>query len=128
MSVRVDSPLQVGAVTVGDRGLGVTASSVPSVGEDGPAFFYDQITSLGLSTEDVRGLVTVQPVSGSLFAYEDGSFTFSGDESAVSFTYQLYVDGVLTGSPQVVSLTIGPVGPSSGKGSALNSSLRISLV
>lgn len=111
MSIRVDTAqLLSGAIVVGDRGHGVLASGVPSNGEHGPGYLYDQITALGLTTEEVRGTITAFPLSGDLFAYEDSSFTFDAPDGSYSFTYQLYVDGVSTGSPQQVDITVGAAG------------------
>ena len=108
MSIRVDSsPLITSSVVVGDPGHGVIANDVPSTGEDGPGYIYDQVQSLSLTTEEVRGLITTPPASGDLFAYEDSSFTFDAPDGSYSFQYQLYVDGVATGSVQTVNLTIG---------------------
>jgi hypothetical protein len=108
MSVRVDSsPLIASSVVVGDPGHGVIANDVPSTGEHGPGYIYDQVQALGLTTEEVRGLITTPPASGDLFAFEDSSFTFDAPDGSYSFQYQLYVDGVSTGSVQTVNLTIG---------------------
>jgi len=108
MSIRVDaSPLITSSVVVGDPGHGVVASSVPSTGEHGPGYIYDQITALSLTTEEVRGLITAQPSAGTLAAFEDSSFEFDAPDGSYSFSYQLYVDGVLTGTVQTVDLLIG---------------------
>lgn len=108
MSIRVDtSPLIASSVVIGDPGHGVLASEVPSTGEHGPGYIYDQVNGLGLTAEEVRGLITTWPASGTLTAYEDSSFEFDAPDGSYSFQYQLYVDGVATGAVQTVDITIG---------------------
>jgi len=106
LSLRVDSsPLIAGALVVGSCGLGVLADSIPSTGDSGPSFLYNDISLPSDAGKEVRGLITSWPVSGALFAWEDGSFTYSGPSG--SFSYQLYVDGAAVGAPVAVSLTVG---------------------
>lgn len=110
MSVLFDTPLIVGKVLFTTAPFGIAASSINNGGEDGPAYIYDQITLLGLTAELVRGEVVTWPATGTLRVYEDTSFVYtpSGD-GASFFEYQLYVDGVATGTVQRVDLSTGVV-------------------
>ena len=109
--LRLDTaPLIAGKLVVGNSGLGVLASDVPTEGEDGPGFASTQVTALGLASESVRAEILEFPATGIFAAYEDTSFSFVGDEGTHTFTYQLYVDGISTGNPQIVSLTFGSGG------------------
>jgi hypothetical protein len=106
MSLRVASTSLIpGALVVGDRGLGVLGSEVPSTGESGPGYLYNDLSLPADADKEVCGRVTTWPTGGTLYAYEDSSFTYDGTTD--SFWYQLYVDGVATGSPVQVSLNIG---------------------
>ena len=110
-SCRVDSsPLIAGAVVVGDAGHGVLGSEVPAGGQHGASILYNDLSLPADANREVRALVTAWPASGTLFVYEDGSFTFSAPDGAYSFQYQLYVDGVPVGSPATVALQIGAGG------------------
>lgn len=99
MSLRVDSSLIPGALVVGHRGLGVLGSDIPSTGDNGAGYLYNDLTLPADAGKEVRGLILTQPSAGSLFAYEDSSFEFSGaPDGSYSFAYRLYVDGVDTGT------------------------------
>lgn len=107
MSLRVDtSSLISGALVCGNRGLGVLGSEVPSTGDNGPGFIYNDLTLPADAGKEVRGLIVTPPAAGTLFAYEDSSFTFSAPDGSYSFVYRLYVDGVDQGTA-TVSLTVG---------------------
>jgi len=107
MSIRVDGPLQAGSITIGDVGLGVLASAVPSGGEHGAGFAYDQISALGLSTQEIYARIITPPSAGTFTAFEDTSFELTAPDGDYSFTYQLYVDGVTTGPVQTVNVRVG---------------------
>lgn len=109
-SMRVDSvSLISGSTVVGSRGLGVVASSVPSSGANGPSYLYNDLALPADASSEVRGVIETWPLSGTLTAYEDGSFLFSGAADGVyTFTYRLYVDGVDKGTA-TVTITIGTV-------------------
>ena len=99
MSLRVDTSLIPGALVVGHRGLGVLGSDIPSTGDNGAGYLYNDLTLPADAGKEVRGLILTQPSAGSLFAYEDSSFEFSGAPDGIyTFTYRLYVDGVDTGT------------------------------
>lgn len=105
MSIRVDSsPLIPGSVVVGTPGLGVLGSDIPSTGDSGPGYAYEDLIA-GDDTKEIRGLIVSWPTNGTLRAYEDTSFTYDG--SSDTFQYQLYVDGVSRGSVVTHTLLIG---------------------
>ena len=92
----------------GNTGLGVLGSiirSTTATGEFGAGYLYNDLDPGGADdTKEIRGLVITPPTSGSLFAYEDGSFTLSGVVDGVyTFTTMLSVDGVDLGSYTVTS-------------------------
>jgi hypothetical protein len=107
--VRVDTSSWIaGRVLVGNAGLGVLASNIPPTGANGASFLYNDITLPGDANKAIRALILTRPSAGTLFVYEDGSFIFSGaPDGTYTFTYQLFVDGVSTGSPTTVTLNIG---------------------
>ena len=109
MTCRVDSTLIAGACVVGDRGLGVLGSvirSTTATGAHGAGFLYNDWAS-GDDAKEFRGLIVTPPASGTLVAYEDGSFDFTAPaDGSYSFTYRLFVDGVDLGTA-VASFTVG---------------------
>lgn len=109
MSLRIDSTEWIsGALLIGETGLGVLAEDIPSTGDDGASYLYNDLSLPADNGKEICGRITSWPASGTLYAYEDGSFTFTGaPDGAYSFAYQLYVDGVATGSPATVDLTVG---------------------
>lgn len=108
MSLRVDtSPLISGALVIGNRGLGVLGSSVPSTGDNGAGYLYNDLSLPADANKEVRGLILTQPSAGTLYAYEDSSFEFTGaPDGTYTFTYRLYVDGADTGVG-TVNLQVG---------------------
>ena len=108
-AVRVDTSSWLsGAVLIGDPGFGVAGSAVPSSGPAGPGYVYDQLILPADAAKEVCGRITSWPSAGTLYAYEDSSFTFTGaPDGSYTFDYQLYLDGVATGSPITVTLNIG---------------------
>lgn len=100
MSVRVDSASLIsGAFVVGDNGLGVNGEDVPSTGEAGAGYIYSALTLPADNTAEVRGLITAWPSAGTLFAFEDSSFTFEDAANGTyTFDWTLYKDGVASGS------------------------------
>ena len=120
MSQRFDSALISGAHLYGGAGLGVLGSLIPSSGDNGAGYTYNDLSLPADNAKEICGRITTWPVSGTLTAYEDTSFEFTAPDGAHSFAYQLYVDGVATGSPETVSLYVGsvPVTISAGLGTA----------
>lgn len=103
MSIRVDtSSLIHGSLLVGNRGLGVLGSTVPSVGNSGAGYLYNDLNLPADADKEVRGLILTQPGAGALYTYEDSSFDFTGaPDGNYTFTYRLYVDGVDSGTGTV---------------------------
>lgn len=109
MSHRYDAPLITGAHLFGDGGLGIIGSLIPSAGESGAGYAYNDLSLPTDNAKEICGRITTWPSPGTLTAYEDTSFDFTATDGAHSFQYQLYVDGVATGSPETVLLYIGSV-------------------
>lgn len=106
MSVRVDSSSWItGAIVVGDPGLGVKAELIPSSGENGAGYAYASLDFPADNGKEVCGRITAWPTNGTLTAFEDTGFEYTGSSDA--FAFQLYVDGVAVGSSQTVSITVG---------------------
>lgn len=103
--MRYDGTLILGAVVYGDSGLGVLGSEVPSNGEFGGAPMYPFLLA-GDMAKEVRWLITSPPVTTTaFFAYEDGSFTATGDGTH-SIGWGFYVEGALRSS-HTTTFTIG---------------------
>ncbi len=110
MSQRFDSSLISGAHLYGSAGLGVLGSLIPATGDSGAGYTYNDLSLPADNAKEICGRVTSWPSAGTLYAYEDTSFEFSGaPDGSYTFQYQLYVDGVATGSPTAVSLSVGAV-------------------
>ena len=109
MSLRIDSTEWIsGALLIGETGLGVLGQDIPSTGDAGASYLYNDLSLPADDAKEICGRITSWPSAGTLYAYEDGSFSFTGaPDGAYSFAYQLYVDGVATGSPVTVDLTVG---------------------
>ena len=108
MSLRIDSTEWIsGALLIGETGLGVLGSAIPSTGTSGGSYLYNDLSLPADNAKEICGRITTWPASGALTAYEDGSFSFIGADGSYSFAYQLYVDGVATGAPATVSLVVG---------------------
>ena len=109
MSLRLDSTEWIsGALLIGETGLGVLGSAIPSTGDSGGSYLYNDLSLPADANKEICGRITTWPASGTLVAYEDGSFSFTGAaDGAYSFAYQLYVDGVATGAPTSVALAVG---------------------
>lgn len=118
MSYRFDStPLISSSYMWGNRGHGELAENIPSTGEDGPGYLYDSLSLPADNGKEIRGEVTAFP-AGTFAANEDSSFQYDApSDGARTATVQIYVDGVSTGSPITVTLTVGSAG---GGGSATN--------
>jgi hypothetical protein len=100
MSLRVSpTPLIEGALVVGNTGLGVLGSTVPSSGSSGASYLYNDLTLPADNNIEVRGLIVTPPSVGTFFAFEDGSFTLTGaPDGSYSFVYRLFADGVDMGT------------------------------
>lgn len=102
MSHRFGPSLISGAHVFGNAGLGVLAETIPSEGDSGPSYLYNDLSLPADNGKEICGRITRWPTSGTLFAYEDGHFEHLGPTD--SFDYQLAVDGVDTGPETPVSL------------------------
>lgn len=106
MSLRVDTASLIsGAIVCGNRGLGVVGSLIPASGDHGPGYTYNDLSLPADNGKEICGRITTWPTSGTLTAYEDTSFEYTGTSD--TFQYQLYVDGVSVGSPTTVTLQVG---------------------
>lgn len=107
MSLRIDtSELISGALVIGETGLGVLGSNIPATGEDYPSIFYEDLSLPADAGKEIRGLLLTPPASGTLFVYEDGSFSFAAPDGSYWFTYRLYADGSALNTA-TVSIIIG---------------------
>ena len=111
MSLRVDTASLIsGAIVCGHRGLGVLGSDVPDDGDNGAGYAHNDLSLPADANKEICGRITTWPSAGTLFAYEDTSFEFTdAPDDTYTFQYQLYVDGVATGDPTTVTLTVGAV-------------------
>lgn len=97
-----------GAVLFGGGGFGVLAQNIAAVGADGPGYAYNDLSFPADNGKEISGRITSFPSAGTLAAFEDTSFTFTGaPNGSYSFQYQLYVDGAATGAPTPVTLNVG---------------------
>lgn len=103
MSFRFDTPLIASSYHFGNRGLGVLGSAIPSTGTNGPSYMYNDLTLPADANKEYSGFVVTPPGIGTFFAYEDGSFTYTG--ASTSFVYKLREDGVDKGN-QTVTITM----------------------
>ena len=99
-SLRIDtSEIIPGALVIGDTGLGVPGSSIPSAGTHGPAFAYDSvILQPGYAAKEYRGTIDSMPASLNLSAGENTAFSATGPDGSHVVAWSLYEDGVLVGS------------------------------
>lgn len=110
MSLRIDSTEWIsGSLIIGETGLGVLGSAIPSTGDNGPGYAYNDLSPPADNDREICGRITTWPTLGTLTAFENTSFEFIGPDGSPAFQYQLYVDGVATGSPVTVSLNVGAV-------------------
>lgn len=109
MSLRIDTSEWIaGSLVIGDVGGGVLGSDIPSAGESGPPYTYNDLSLPADANKEICGRITTWPSAGTLFAHEDTSFEFTGAPNGTyTFQYQLYVDYVPVGSPTTVTLTVG---------------------
>lgn len=108
MSTRVDTAsLILGSIVIGVPGHGVLAELIPSSGERGAAYAYNDLELPGDRGKEIRTLITTWPALGKLYAYEDTSFVFDGPDGTHTFQYQLYVNGLAVGAPVTTTISIG---------------------
>jgi hypothetical protein len=110
MSFRVGEAWIANSFLVGGEGFGVLGSEIPSTGDNGAGYTYNDLSLPADANKEICGRITTWPTDGTLYAYEDTSFTFSdAPDGAYFFEYQLYVDGIAVGSPTRVDLVVGDV-------------------
>lgn len=102
-----------GAYAFGCAGLGVTGADIRAntgTGDHGPGYLYNDWDDASDDPKEFQGLIVTPPSGGTWFAYEDGSFTFSGaPDGTYPFEYRLYVDGADLGL-QSSTITVGVPG------------------
>lgn len=108
-TLRIDNSEWISnSLVIGNTGLGVLGSDIPSTGEDGPSFLYNDLDLPNDANKEIRALILTWPSDGDLFVYEDGSFSFTdAPDGTYFFTYDLYVDGVKVGDTATVTLNVG---------------------
>lgn len=100
-----------GRWVAGDRGLGVQGYQIPSTGDAGASFLYNDLELPGDALKEIRGLILSPPSAGTFTAYEDGSFSLlDAPDGVYTFTYRLFVDGVDMGT-STATITIGAAPP-----------------
>ena len=125
MSYKYGSAMVPGAYHYGGGGLGVLGSAVPSTGEHGASYLYNDLTLPADNNVEVRGLIVTPPAAGTWFAWEDGSFSLTGAaDGAYTFVYRLYADGVDMGLV-TSTITIGSESLSALSGSAQIADLTV---
>ena len=109
VSARYGSPTGV-TTHYGNTGLGGLGSTVPSGGDAGASYLYNDLTLPADNNVEVQGLIVTPPSAGTFFPYEDGSFTLIGAPDGVStFVYRLIADGVNQGTATATITTAGGV-------------------
>lgn len=102
MKARYDVPWIAGKAIYGNSGLGVTGAVIratTATGTHGPGILYDDWDNSGDDAKEFRARIVTPPSAGSLFVYEDGSFTLDGAaDGSYSLVYRLFVDGVDLGT------------------------------
>lgn len=99
-----------GKTLFGNAGFGVRGDALAASGDAGAGYLFDDISLPADAAKEIAGRILTWPSAGTLAANEDGSFSFLGAPDGIyTFTYQLYVDGIATGSPATVTLQIGIV-------------------
>lgn len=108
MSLRIDSTEWIsGALLIGETGGGVLGSTVPSSGDNGPGYIYNDLSLPADAAKEVCGRITTWPALGTLTAFEDTSFYYVGPDGTHTFQYQLYADYTPIGAPTTVTLEVG---------------------
>ena len=86
------TPPGISGTHYGGASIGVLGSLVPSSGLSGAGYLYAGLSLPADASKEVRGPITRWPTNGTLTAYEDSSFTYTGTTDYA--LYALYVDGV----------------------------------
>ncbi len=96
-----------GAVLFGEAGFGVLAQALPSTGNNGAGYCFNDVVFPGDNGKEIAGRITSQPASGTFVAEENTSYTFTQPTPGTyTALYQLYVDGVAVGAPTAITMTM----------------------
>lgn len=100
ISLRIDTTEPIaGALVIGDTGLGVLGSEIPSNGTHGPGYAYDSvILQPAYGGKEYRATITAKPDALLLTATETSAFTATGPDGTHVVTWSLFEDGQLVGS------------------------------
>ena len=89
--------------------LAATIASQTATGDNGPGLLYDESINPVNAGKQLRLVVTSPPSAGVFFAYENGSFDFSGaPDGSYSIGYDVLADDVLFGS-DAATFAVGAV-------------------
>jgi len=92
--------------------VGIEAATIASqtaTGDNGPGLLYDESINPVNAGKQLRLVVTSPPSAGVFFAYENGSFDFSGaPDGSYSIGYDVLADDVLFGS-DTATVVVGAV-------------------
>ena len=69
MSVRVGATLFTGGVAVGDTGFGILAENVPSTGENGPGYVFNELVFPADNGIEVMGHITSEPSGPNVISF-----------------------------------------------------------
>lgn len=82
-------------ILAGIATFGLLGSQMAATGTDGASYLYNDVIENNLQNEQVSGRIKSVPAGGTLWADEDGSFTYQGPSGVA--TYELYVGPILQG-------------------------------
>jgi hypothetical protein len=109
--MRYGAPLISGALVYGTSELGIAGSVIratTATGDHGAGLPYNDWDS-GDDAKLFRIFIETTPSSGSLFVYEDGSFSLTAaNDGAYSIVYRLFADGSDLGTV-TSSITVGSI-------------------
>jgi hypothetical protein len=89
--------------------LAATIASQTATGDNGAGLLYDEAINPANTGKQLRLVVTSPPSAGVFFAYENGSFDFSGaPDGSYSIGYNVLADNVLFGS-DTATVAVGAV-------------------
>jgi hypothetical protein len=89
--------------------LAATIASQTATGDNGAGLLYDEAINPANTGKQLRLVVTSPPSAGVFFAYENGSFDFSGaPDGSYSIGYNVLADNVLIGS-DTATVAVGAV-------------------
>jgi hypothetical protein len=108
--IRLDSSQLIAGKTLVSAyaGHGVTASDIPSTGENGAGYLFNDVAAQSmLSTDQVRGEILSLPSAGVMVVNENSSFSFTDAPTGTyTATYRGFRNGVSYGD-YTITLNIG---------------------